>query len=230
MVNTQPLQAAPQCISGIAEVAASRARARPDGVTHALDVASYFPLDVETVSRMLEGLAEREGVTLAPHDELLTLRFDHPDDYNLRELDLERGEHMMSNLSLLRHLSVLRADPDWLRRVVVEHELLRVAAEARQRTLDLTYFTSRSELPSAKIQSLLNDWGASGHITIVVDEDSDSLRYTFPTFHYPRARYQRNMELLRELPARPTHMRHMVLWTALALVLAIATVVILMRM
>lgn len=203
MVDTQQLQSAPQCVSGVAEVAAQRAGSHPDHLTHALEVASYFPLDVDTVSRMLESLCERDDISMLARDGLTFVHIDEPDAYNLRMLDIDAGEHLTSNTSLLKHLAVLRSDEAWMRRVRDQHTILRVAAEARARTLELAYFSNRCDLPSAKVQSVLNDLGASGYVLAEVDDDAELVRYTFPDFAYPKRRQQRNMQLLDELEASP---------------------------
>ena len=130
MIDTQQLQDAPKCISGVAEVAATLARGDQAQCTHAIEVATCFPLDIETVGRMLEGLTERAGIDMIQADGVCYLNFERPDDYNLRILELDAGEHLESNTSLLKHLSVLRAEESWMRKVHEQHELMRVVAAA----------------------------------------------------------------------------------------------------
>lgn len=198
MVDTQRIQNAPQCVSGVAQVAASRARDDAHHRTHVLDVTTFFPLDIETIARMLEDLCDRPDINAIEHEGLSYVVVDEPDAYNLRMLDMESGEHLTSNTSLLKHLSVLREDTRWMRRVRDQHELLHIAAEASSRALEPAYFTSRTELPSAKVQSLLHDLCASGHVLRQTEPDG-SHRYLFPELTYPKARLTRNMELLSQL-------------------------------
>lgn len=219
MIDTQRIRCAPRCVAGVAEVAAVCASRESSHRTHALDVAAYFPLDVETISRMLEAMTERDGVAFE-QDVLTYLHIDQPQAFHVREVDIERGEHLETNNSLIKHLSELRSDEAWLRKVMTQHELLRIAAEARDRTLELGYFTSRSELPSARIQSVLNDLGAEGHILVEVDDESESLRYTFPKIDYPKARYLRHISLLKTLPPQPRVPP--MIWALVAVVLALA--------
>ena len=82
MIDTQKLQEAPKCISGVAEVAATLARADQAQCTHAIEVTTCFPLDIETVGRMLEGLGERAGIDMIQSDGVCYLNFERPDDYN----------------------------------------------------------------------------------------------------------------------------------------------------
>lgn len=206
-------------MAGVAEVAAMCAAKDEQHHVHALNVAAYFPLDVETVSRMLENMTEREGVYFE-QGELTYLHMEQPENFHVRGLDIERGEHLERNSSLIKHLSELRSDEAWLRKVMTQHELLRLAADARGRTLELGYFTSRSELPSARIQSVLNELGAEGHIVVDLDEENGALRYIFPKIDYPKARYARHIALLQALPPQPRV--PMVVWAMVALVLALA--------
>lgn len=222
MVDTQRIQNAPQCVSGVAQVAASRARADAHHRTHVLDVTTYFPLDIETIARMLEDLCDRADISEQTHEGLTYVMFDEPDAYNLRMLDMDRGEHLTTNTSLLKHLSVLREDERWMRRVRDQHELLHVAAGASARALEPSYFTSRTELPRAKVQSLLHDLCASGHVQRQTDADG-AHSYLFPSLSYPRARYTRNMELLSQLePVSFRSMTLVALGAAVLLVMVLA--------
>ena len=224
MIDTQQLQDAPKCVSGVAEVAATLARADDAQCTHAIEVTTCFPLDIETVGRMLEGLGERAGIDMIQSDGVCYLNFERPDDYNLRMLDLDAGEHLESNNSLLKHLSVLRGDESWMRKVKEQHELLLVVANARFQRVELSYFTSRTDIPSARIQSTLNDLGASGFIFIDIDEDAGDVYYVFPSFSYPKARYNKNMRLLEELTPREPEQHTSWLLVALALAVFIVLV------
>jgi hypothetical protein len=196
MVDTLKIQAAPRCLAGLAEVAAVCARQNDEHLTHVLQIVSHFPLDVETVSRMLERMEDRDGMTLLQRDQMTYLWIDDPDSYHVEHEDLESGAHLEDNATLQRHLQQLCADTEWRRKTREQHELLCHAAAARTRTLDLSYFTRRMNVPGSRIQSMLNDLGACGHIRIEIDDEADDVRYTFPTFSYPRARLQRHLAML----------------------------------
>ena len=194
MVDTQRFQLTPDCVRLVAEVAAMLARRREEDVTHVLEVATYFPLDVQSVARILESLEDDEGgVRRIQREALSYFEFDDPDLYSLRELDVDDGEHLEESQGLTRTINALKTDGNWGRKTREEHEILRVAAGAKSRTVELAYFTSRLEMPSAKIQSILNDFGAEGHIQLHYDEDTDTLSYTFPELDYPEKRFERNM-------------------------------------
>lgn len=226
MIDTQRLQSTPRCVSGIAELAALCARRREDSSTHPIEITSYFPIDVETVTRILESLDERADIHNEERDGVRWVVIEHPDDYNLRVLDLERGEHLECNATLMRHIAQLAEDPGWARRVREQHELMWLAASAREQDLDLSYFTSRTDLPSARVQSLLNDLGAGGQIDIVLDEEAGALHYRFPPFEYPRPRFERNMAFLDQLPSpewRPVLAAAMAVALAVVLALILST-------
>ncbi len=227
MIDTQRIQSAPRCISGIAEVAATLARHHEDRCTHAIEVATCFPLDVETVGRVLEGLDERAGIDLVKSDDITYLYIARPDDYNLRELDLDHGEHLHSNVSLMKHLAELRSDDDWVRQVHAQHDILKLAAQApgSLKRLDLDYFTSRCDLAGARIQSILNDLSANGYILTDVDAESQHAHYIFPDFAYPRQRHQHNMNLLDELQPSQERRHNVALFAALVLTILIAVIV-----
>lgn len=197
MVDTNRFRLGPECVRLVSEVAAVLARRSDSNMTHVLQVATYFPLDVQSVARILESLEDDEGggVRRIQRDSLSYFEFDDPDVYSLRELDLEGGEHLADTPGLMRTINALKTDEDWERKLNDQHQVLEVAAGAKSRTVELAYFTSRLDLPSAKIQSILNDFGAEGHIELHYDEDTDTLSYTFPEFAYPHERFERNMSV-----------------------------------
>lgn len=230
MVNTLKIQAATRCLAGLAEVAAVCARSNPDHFTHALEIVSYFPLDVETVSRMLERMEDRDGMMFLQRGQMTYLWIDDPESYHVDHEDLESGEHLADNASLHRHLHALRADAEWRRKTREQHELLCHAAAAKSRTLDLSYFTRRMNVPGSRIQSMLNDLGACGHIHIEIDDDADDVRYTFPAFSYPRERLARHLELLKptqQAEAGTPNMERSPAWIALLLLVSALVIVLL---
>lgn len=200
MVDTNRFKLGPECVRLVSEVAAILARRSEDNVTHVLEVTTYLPLDVQSVARILESVEESEGggVQRIQRGTLPYFEFEDPDVYSLRELDLDRGEHLEEIQGLMRTINALKTDEEWERKALDQHQVLRVAAGAKSSTVELSYFTSRLDLPSAKIQSILNDFGAEGHIELHYDEDTDTLSYTFPEFDYPEERYERNMSLQAE--------------------------------
>ena len=227
MIDTQRIQSAPRCISGIAEVAATLARGHEDRCTHAIEVTTCFPLDVETIGRVLEGLKERAGIESVVSDEIAYLYIARPDDYNLRLLDLDHGEHLRSNVSFMKHLSALRGDSDWVRKVHEQHQLLRVVASLKggaTNRLQVEDFTSQCDLPASRVQSTLNDLSASCHIMLDIDAVSGQTHYLFPSFDYPRVRYQQNMNLLDELQPMQERRHNVTLLVALLLTLALAAI------
>lgn len=231
MVNTLKIQAATQCLAGLAEVAAVCARKNPEHLTNTLEIVSHFPLDVETVSRMLERMEDRDGMTLLQRDQMTYLWIDEPESYHVDHEELESGQHLEDNMSLQHHLIKLRADAEWRRKTREQHELLCHAAAARSRTLELSYFTRRMSVPGSRIQSMLNDLGACGHIRVEIDDDADDVRYTFPAFEYPRARLARHLAMLEptaqaaaaanNMGRSPAWIAMLVMFAALALVLLV---------
>jgi hypothetical protein len=206
MVDTHRFKLGPVCVRLVAEVAAILARQNDGRLTHVLQVATYLPLDVQSVARILESLEEggELGVHRVQRDSLSWVVFPDPDIYIHREIDLEGGEHLDEIHGLLRTINALKTDEDWERKMREEHQVLRVAAAAKNRTVELAYLTSRLDLPSAKIQSILNDFRAEGHIGLDYDEDTDTLSYTFPELDYPAERFERNMSVQAEAEPKPS--------------------------
>lgn len=185
----------------VSEVAASLARRRDDDVTHVLEVATFMPLDVQSVARILESLEDQEGAVVRriQLDSLAFFEFSDPDVYSLRELDLDAGDHLHDAAGLMRTINALKTDEEWERKTRDQHLILEAAANAKSTTIELAYFTSRLDLPSAKVQSILNDFGAEGHIELHYDEDTDTLSYTFPGLDYPEQRYERNIAAIESV-------------------------------
>ena len=228
MVDTQRIQNAPQCISGVAQVAALRAKDLSQGQVHVLDVVTYVPLDVETVSRMLESLTDRDDIAQVQAGDFSVIDFEDPQGFYTRPLSLDDQEHLTENPSLLKNLSQLRQDDGWVRKVQIQHDLLRLVAKSKKKRVDIEFFTRQCDWPSVKIQSTLNDLNADGHIVMEIDERADKVFYTFPPFEYPKKRYQNNMTFLEDLPT-PASSRIIVL-SVLAVLLALAVFGLVWRM
>ncbi|MBA2662554.1 MAG: hypothetical protein H0U74_09690 [Bradymonadaceae bacterium] len=207
MVDSQRLRSVPEGIQLVSEVAAILSRSH-GGTTHVLEIVSYFPVDVDSAGRILEGLEEFQGVKRVQKDSICYYELENPDLFSLREIDIEKEEHLDDAAGFMRALSTLKKDEDWVKKVREQHELLQIAAGAKSRTIELSHFTSRSDIASAKIQSILNDFAAEGYISISYDENNDTLNYTFPQFAYPKRRMQHNLSLLERVetknPVRPT--------------------------
>ncbi len=229
MVDTNRFKLGPECVRLVSEVAAILARRNDEHVTHVLRVATYMPLDVQSVARILESLEDGDGgVHRIQRDSLSYFEFADPDVYSLRELDLEAGEHLEDTPGLMRTINALKTDEDWERKMREQHQVLRVAAGAKSHTIELAYFTSRLDLPSAKIQSILNDFGAEGHIQLHYDEDTDTLSYTFPPLDYPEERFKRNVSVQAEAEPNATTSP---IWAIIALAtLGLVVVIVLIKL
>lgn len=223
MADSQRLRSVPEGIQLISEVAAELARREEAPVT-VLGVTSFFPMDVDSIARVLEGLEELEGVERVQLDKLAAYEIEHPERFLPGPLDIEEQAHLEKAPAFMRAVASLKQDADWVKKVREQHELLRIASAAREPRVELGYLTSRTDMPSAKVQSLLNDFGAEGYIDVTVDEDADALYYTFPRLDYSRRRFQRNMSLLESLEVAPP--ARISLWIFVALFATILLIVI----
>lgn len=227
MVDTQRFQLGPYAVQLVSEVMATLAH-HGDGITHAFAVASYLPLDVDSVARILDSLEEDDDVRRVQREDGLCYyeRAEGPRRISLE--DLQAGRHLDDCPGFNRNLGALRQDEDWLRKVREQHELLGIAAAARHRTVELGYMTSRSELTSAKIQSILNDFAAEGYLEVHYVEDDDRLEYTFPPFDYPADRRTRNLAILETIEPRPTQTPTQRYWLLIVIAAAVLLLIVIL--
>ncbi len=217
MVDTQRFRLGPHCVAFVSDVTATLA-ARGEGELSALLVATYVPLDVESVARILDSL-EAEGTVRRVQKDDGVCYYETDGFEPNRTWDIDAGEHLDDCPGFRRNLDTLRQDSDWLRKTREQHEVLRIAAGTKKSTLELGHFTSRSEIPSAKIQSLLNDFAAEGYIHVDYEDDATAIKYKFPAMSYPKSRYERHMAILDELAERPEKSQRY--WVAVVLVAAV---------
>lgn len=207
MVDTHRFNLGPVCVELVTEVAAILAQRHDDHLIHILQLATYLPLDVQSVTRIIDSLEDdaEVGIERVQKDSLSWVKIPQPERYIHRELDLESGCQFDEAYSLHNTIAQLKSGADWERKMREEHQVLRIASRAKNRTIELAYFTSRLDLPSAKIQSILNDFNAEGHIGLKYEEDAGILWYTFPEFEYPEALYERNLTIQSEAePQEPS--------------------------
>lgn len=228
MFDSQRLRSTPAGIRMVSEVAAELAR-RSGGRTSVLAVATYFPVDVDSVARVFEALEEIEGIERIEEGALTLYEIEEVDRFERPGPDVSQQSFIDESAGFVRALGTLKRDEDWVERVQAQHELLRIVADAEKWELELTYLTSRSGKSRARIQSLLNDFDAQGYIHVEIDEEIDQLLYHFPELDYPDDRFERNMRLLEE--AEPPARSRVAPWIVLAVVAAmILLVVVLLRL
>lgn len=205
MVDTERFHLGPELVHRVTTLAARIAIDRDRRVSP-LQVVAYLPIDVESVGRILESVADDPGLHRGDAEGICYFEFDEPTERVSRDLDIANGEHLEDRESLEENLASLKSDGDWSRKVREQHELLRVAARADRRSLELSYFLDHSDVPSARVQSILNDFGAEGYVHHEFGEE-ETLEYLFPELDYTDARFETNIEILDELeesePSRP---------------------------
>jgi hypothetical protein len=199
MVDTTRFQVSPEFAVLVAEVAAQLAASRDDDTVSVLELTTYFPIDVERLGRVIESIDEEDGTISAQQRDGINLyQFDEPAKYIKSNYELSQPEYL-ENSGLYESLETLITKEQWVRKLRDQHELLLLMAEADESQLDLSYFVSRLDMSSAKIQSLLNDLDAECYIRSDYDEETDTLRYNVPMFEYPRERFNRNIEFVSKL-------------------------------
>lgn len=200
MADSQRLRTVPEGIRLVSEIAGELARRQEHGRTSVLAVTTYLPMDVDSVARVFEGLEEIAGVERVQEGERTVYELDGVERFAPRGAGIDEPAFLEEARMFLRAVGSLKQDQEWVRKVREQHELLRIAAEAKKPELELSYITSRTEMPRARVQSLLNDFGAEGYVEAQVDEEADQIFYTFPELEYGKERFERNMALLEEVP------------------------------
>ena len=228
MTDSERLKTVPEGIRLVSEVGGELA-SRSRGHTSVLAATTYIPMDVDSIARVFEGLEEIAGVEKV-QEERLTV-------YEIKEgkrfattggPEIDTPQFLTDAPAFLRAVGTMKRDEDWVRKVREQHCLLHVAAQGKSSRLELEYLVSRSKLPRARVQSLLNDFDAEGYIGIEIDEDADQIFYFFPDLDYPRQRYDRNMDLLEQVV--PESRSRLSLWIFIsAFAIIVLAIVILMR-
>ena len=224
MVDTQRFQLGPGLIQVVGR-AAGRLAQRYDRPVSPLEVTTYVPLDVDSVGRILESLEQDYDIERVQTDGLCHFRVDDAEALAKGAGDIDAGDHLRNHDLFESNLADLKSDEGWTRKVFEQHEILSIAAASQSVELELTYFQSRSEIPSSKIQSILNDFDAEGYIGSNLDEDEESPSFRFPELEYPNARRSRNMAILDETDSDNRNNR---IWLALTVAVAILLVFIIL--
>ena len=225
MADSQRLRTTPAGLRLVSEVAGELAR-RSDGETNVLEVTTYFPVDVDSVARVFEGIEEIEGVELVERGSLTVYEVDDGARFGSGGPNIDDEAFIDEATGLLKAVGTLKRDKEWVRKVKGQHKILRIVAESDEPIVELSYLTSRAQMPRARVLSLLNDFDAQGYAAVEVDEDVDELRYHFPKFDYPEERFDHNMRLLEtvEPPARSRFS----LWMFLAVFAVVLLVVVIL--
>jgi len=225
MVDTERFQLGPELIHHVTTLAACVAVER-GGPVSPLQVATYLPVDAESVARVLESVQDDYEIDRIEKDGICFFQFADPESHAPDDLDLDAGDHLEYVGALENNLASLKSGNGWSRKVREQHEVLRLAGAAEERQLDLSYFFDRSDVSGARTQSILNDFGAEGYVAHAFDEDEDeALHYTFPALDYPEERFETNMELLEELGESESSRRVWGWIGGVALVLLVALIV-----
>ena len=213
MTESQRLRSTAEGLRLVSAVAGELAR-RGGGQTNVLAVTTYFPVDVDSVARVFEGIEEIDGVERIERGPLTVYEIDNGERFSGADVDIDDENFLERSPAFLRVVGMLKGDPAWIQKVQRQHELLHMLSGADEEVVDLSYLTSRASMSRAQIQSILNDFDAAGYIGVEFDEDVDKLRYTIPEIDYPEERLERNMARLEQV--EPPARSRVSLWVVLA--------------
>ncbi len=199
MVDTQQLQLASPITRAVAAVAGRLAE--HSALVSPLQVATYLPLDVDSVSRILDTLKNEYDFERVERDGICYFHIEAPEPLLEKggSIDLEMAFDLWEIEGLKEQLDELKADDDWACKVREQHDLLVVAAQADERHVELSYVLKRSDLTSAKIQSIFNDFEVEGYVEYCFENDDEALEYRLPDFKYTDDRHRRNLSRLEAL-------------------------------
>lgn len=198
MVDTQRFNLGQGCVQTVSAVAREIAR-RHAGKVYAVEVATYLPMDLESIARILDSLVELDEAAHDTDDEGVSV-FTFDDIEDVQPLDIGAEDFLSRSAAFERNLATLRNNADWTRKVRENHELLYIASHQRSHGMLLSEITDKTRISNARTQSILNDMASQSHIA--VDLDGDEPRYIFPNFDYPKERFDRVFGKVAELETR----------------------------
>ncbi|MFB6264364.1 MAG: hypothetical protein ABEL76_12195 [Bradymonadaceae bacterium] len=215
MVDTGRFQFGMGLVAVVGTVAAQLAE-RQGGEVSPLQVATFLPLDVDSVGRILENLADEESIEPVERDGLRLFRIDAPDQLKRAPVDLDRREYIETWDELDDELAEIHIDGERSETVLEQHELIRAASELSPEggRIELADLEERADVGTARLQSLLNDFDVECFVDCVFHEDDERLEYEFPPIDYPEARYRKNLELLDRLVEHSESSTRRWLWLA----------------
>lgn len=225
MVDTERFHLGPHAVQAVGGIATALARERP---THALEIATHLPLDIESIARILDALSA-EGVVTIETDEAGFKRvvLQKPDDY-ASHADLVREQKLCEDAGLLKNVKALRADAEWARKARDQHRVLRAVTSLGPKT-DLDRLVSASDVPSARVRSALGDLETEGYARTDYDPETEIMKVEFPPITYPKERFERNIGLLTVPEEKPAAQVSPVWWVALGLATLVLALFILSR-
>lgn len=191
MVDTERFHLGPHAVQAVGGIVTSMGR---DRETHALEIATHIPLDIESIARILDAL-EDEGIVAARIDERglkhITLK---RDDYADVAERVRTGTHL-DDPGLKRNLVALRADDNWVRNVRDQHRVLRAITSLGHKT-DLDRIVAASDVPASRVRTMLGDLETEGYAISTYDEAEDVMNIEFPPLAYPKELFERNLAII----------------------------------
>ena len=164
MVDTQRITSTSLIAVSVGEVAGALAATHPERLVHTFEVASFFPLDVESVERVMHCLEGHYQLDQVRRDGLGYWAFLEPSEIDAGAVRRYlRGEHLEPSGQLMRQLAALARDDEEYRRTRDQHELLRLVGELDDRCVAFSRLIHGNAMTSARLKSLLNDFVAVGH-------------------------------------------------------------------
>ncbi len=199
MVSTERFQLGLHAVQAVGGIATAMGRNRD---THALELATHIPLDIESISRILDALDAEGVVEITSHEGEFKRFTVVKDDYESVSQLVRSGDHLR-NPGLVRNLMALRSDPEWVRKTRDQHSIIRAITSLGPKT-NLENLVGACGVSGARVRAVLGDFETEGYAVTVYLEDEDTLKVELPPTTYPKDRFARNMEMLTaEIEKKP---------------------------
>lgn len=221
MVDTQRFHLGPHAVQAVGAIATAIGSGR---ATNALEIATYVPLDVESIARILDSLEDEEILVAEQiEDGFKQIELVDATEYQAQAKLVHSNQHL-DDPNFVRNLVALRADADWCRKVRDQHRVLRAIATVGSHT-NLDRLSEAADVPPSRVRTVLGDLEAEGYAKTSTEDHQ--LLVEMPELEYPPDRFSRNEQLLSHVETRAAPI-HRFWWVVLGvaavlLILFIAT-------
>ncbi|MBW2431759.1 MAG: hypothetical protein JRF56_22620 [Deltaproteobacteria bacterium] len=214
-MNTETIPNLNETAANIVENLAYQMAQRYGGAITVNHLAPHLPLSLSLIRSCLDNMVDGHSVIAIEQDGFPIYEFTQTKESNSEphEVDAQSclsctinprsGEQMLCKKcldSLEKELTRIAESTGWPAKAVYEHEILYIAAQRSgpQNAADLAGY---SRYTLKRMQKKLKAMALEQNLKLDLDSIAATISYKFPKISYPKAAYQRNMEVIRRYPA-----------------------------